>query len=288
MPVVLLCHFDGTNGQTTTVDSSPAAHALSFSAGITLSTTQAKFGATSLDLSGGGASGCVQTPDSADWAFGSGQFTVELWVQYKSAHGTGNHAFLSQWQANTGWYLGQGNSGQLTFIWSTTGSDTPLIGAAWNPNIGQWYHVAADRDASNVLRLYLDGVVVASSTVAATFFDSSAPLYIGSGNGSIANPIPAYVDEARIVKGQAMYGGAFTPPSLPFPTIASISGLIRESLYSGTAAIRTSGLVREVLRSTGTSGATSILVSGLVREVLRASPPAAGGATVQARAMVLA
>ena len=50
-------------------------------------------------------------------------------------------------------------------------------------------------------------------------------------------------------------------------------GLIRESLYSGTALMRVSGLVREVLRSTGTGIGTYFAVDGMVREVLREMPP---------------
>lgn len=71
-------------------------------------------------------------------------------------------------------------------------------------------------------------------------------------------------------------------------TDARESGVIRETLYSGTGTLRTSGLVRETLRSTGTSGATRILVAGLVRETLRAPPVIAPPASAQARVLVMA
>lgn len=222
MPTVLLCHFDGTNGQTTTVDNSASAHVLTLSSGIVLNTAQQRFGTSSLDMAGAAGSGVVSTPATADFQFGSGQFTVECWIRITSALGGVNYGFVSQWTAanNCGFYLGQGNSGQLCFIWSLTGSDTPLISAAWAPALNTWHHIAADRDASNVLRLYLNGVVMASSTVASTFFASAANLQLAN-NTFAATKLLGFLDEARIVKGAAAYGGAFTPPTSPLNGVAA-------------------------------------------------------------------
>ena len=64
------------------------------------------------------------------------------------------------------------------------------------------------------------------------------------------------------------------------------SGLIRETLAARTdPSMRVTGLVREVLRSTGTSGATYMAVDGLVREVLMS---VADATSSQVRAMILA
>ena len=49
LPPLLLCHFDGSNGQTTTVDSSTAGHAVLLNHAA-LSTTKAKFGPSSLGI----------------------------------------------------------------------------------------------------------------------------------------------------------------------------------------------------------------------------------------------
>lgn len=212
--VKLLCHFDGTNGQTTTTDSSSAAHTLTRAGSTTLSSTQAKFGATSSTMTSG--VGCWSTPDSADWAFGSGQFTVEAWVYLTSAP-SGTQSIVVQFSGGSdlGWFLGS-NAGNLRFYYSTTGSDNPSVGAAWSPTLNTWHHIAVDRDASNVLRVYFNGAVLASATVASSFFNSSLALEIG---GSIIGwaGLLGFIDEVRITKGVARYGGAFTPPSAPFP-----------------------------------------------------------------------
>lgn len=71
-------------------------------------------------------------------------------------------------------------------------------------------------------------------------------------------------------------------------TTDSYSGLIRETLLATNGQANVSGLVREVLRSTGSSGVTFAAYSGLVREVLLASGGAAPVTTTQARAIILA
>lgn len=213
--VVLLCHFDGTNGSTTVVDSSSAAHVITGSASLPLSTAQAKFGASS--LSHPTSAGQITTPDSPDWCFGSGQFTVELWI-YPTVAISGTATILAQWIAapNLGWIFGF-NGSSLWFPYSTTGSDVAtFVAGTFVPTVGAWSHIAADRDAGNNTRLYANGAVIANWLVNPTFFDSSAPLYIGN-DGSSTQGFVGYMDDLRITKGVARYAGAFTPPTAPFP-----------------------------------------------------------------------
>lgn len=210
MSTKLLCHFDGTNGQTTTVDSSPVERAVTLT-GATLTTTNPKFGTASLDMTGGGSNRALCL-DSADWHFGAGQFTIEGWVYFTSAPGSNSWAFVTQWGGSTdlGFYLGM-SAGELRFRYSTTGTDFPTIGAAWTPTLNTWYHLAVDRDASNVLRAYIDGVVHASATAAVTLWDASRSLMIGN-DENLNRALIGRIDEVMIDKGVALYGGPFTPP----------------------------------------------------------------------------
>lgn len=251
--VKLLLHFDGTNGQTTTVDSSSSAHALTRVSTAVLDTSVKKFGTASTLM--GGSDGWSAT-DSADWAFGSGQFTIEGWL-YVTVAPVATRGIIYQFggASDLGWWLGS-NSGNLTFYYSTTGTDFPDIHAAWTPTLNTWYHLAVDRDASNVLRLYVDGAVVASATVSSTFFDSTRLLNI-CGSGSFTG-ITGNYDDWRITKGEAVYGGAFTPPTAPFPdpvTKARVSQAVIETLRTNTAVkARVSQAALEVLRVNGASG----------------------------------
>lgn len=214
MSVVVLLHLDGTNGSTTFTDSSAAPHTFTAISTAALTTSQAKFGTASLDCSGSTSAG-ISTPDSADWTFGSGQFTVEAWIRWKNAP-SAFHAVASQWSGSqNGWWLGQFGA-NFTFFYSLTGGDANSISAGWSPSTNTWYHVAVDRNASNVLRLYIDGSVIASGTVSSTFFNSNGKLTVGNEEGAGTRSFPGYIDEVRIDNGTAQYGGAFTPPTGPF------------------------------------------------------------------------
>jgi len=213
--VVLLLHFDGANGARTFPDNSLAAHSVTSTGGSAwqLTTAQQKFGVSSLQC---GTTGWTSAADSADWAFGAGQFTVECWIRPTSAI-SGVRGIVTQFGGSTdyGWFFGF-NGNTLNFFYSTTGTDNPAVTGAYTPTQNVWTHIAADRNASNVLRVYAGGVVLASSTVSATFFDSTRTLRIGD-DENLTRQFAGQIDEMRITKGVARYGGAFTPPTAPFP-----------------------------------------------------------------------
>jgi hypothetical protein len=258
--VVLLCHFDGANTSTTIIDSSAAAHSLTATGTIFLLTSIAMFGTASLSQTGAGS--YVATPDSADWDFGNGQFTIEAWVRPTSAL-TGIRAIVSQFGGTTdlGWFFGW-NGTTLSFYYSTTGTDNPVIGGTYPGAINQWMHVAVDRDASNVLRVYANGAVVASATVAATFFNSTRSLRVLNDEGAVRGMI-GQMDDLRITKGVARYAGAYFIPQEAFPDAfgpapgIKLSGAVREVLLTSNANLNVAGVIREVLMS---SAGTAVAV----------------------------
>jgi len=258
--VVLLCHFDG--GLT---DVSLSNHTLTFFGTSSINIFEHKFGTGSLNI--GGSSASATTVDSPDWDFGSGQFTVEAWFKANAAPTT-VQSIVSQYSSGTGqlaWFLGF-NISVLSFYYSTTGSNQPFVGASVSITPGTWYHIAVDRDASSVLRVYLNGTVVASATVAATFFNSNLDLRIGS-DGSNTRALQGQIDEVRITKGLARYAGAFTPQTEEFPT-GTFSTLVAQ------------GLVREVIGAPGV-GSNRLIVQGLVREVIGVPGVAVGSTSKQ-------
>lgn len=214
---VLLCHFDGANGQATTVDSSSRLHSVEGVTGLILSSEVSKFGATSSKFSGAGGGAAWTVPDGEDWNFGSGKFTVECWVYFITDPGTNAKAFVTQYNTTgnqRAWTL-DFNAGALRFVYSTNGTAGVVISAPWDPVAGVWYHLAADKDDANLIRVYADGVVKASASAAVSFFNSTAQLQIG--NSIFATRLDGYMDEVRITKGVARYAGAFTPPTTAFP-----------------------------------------------------------------------
>lgn len=212
--VVLLLHLDGTNGSTTFTDNSASAHSFTPTGTISLTTAQKQFGTASLQC--GAAGSAVGTGNSADWWFDAGRFTIEMWIR-PTATVSGVRVLIGQFQSsvNLGWdFVFNGTT--LAFFYSTTGTDNPNVGGTYSPTVNQWVHIAVDRDASSVLRVYANGVVIGSGTVTASFYHSTVNLYIGN-DGNLTREFQGQIDEVRITKGVARYGGAFTPPTAAFP-----------------------------------------------------------------------
>lgn len=68
-------------------------------------------------------------------------------------------------------------------------------------------------------RVYLDGVMEASTTTVITMFNSTRALGIGNSASSNVAPYTGFIDELRITKGVARYGsdGGYTPAVARFP-----------------------------------------------------------------------
>jgi hypothetical protein len=88
-------------------------------------------------------------------------------------------------------------------------------------------HVALVRDSSTSLKLYINGVLDGSQTISSgqtVSFGSAASTYLRVGRGFDVDGANGYyagnVSNVRIVKGQALASGNFTPPSAPVTTSA--------------------------------------------------------------------
>jgi hypothetical protein len=196
--VVALLHFDGANGSTTFTDKAPSPHGISVSGSVSISTAQSVFGGSSCSFGGGGA--YLYTSSSADFAF-PGDFTIEMRVRFAAVGSTQNLIVI---QSNGG--LGWDNGWRISRSFVGTNWSS-----GWSPSAGVWYALALARSGST-MRIFVDGVLNASSTDTTSF--SSGPLNIG-GNGG--NGLNGWMDELRITNGVCRYTGNYTVRSLPFP-----------------------------------------------------------------------
>src|SRR6516164_6589714 len=200
--VVLLDGFNGTNGSTTSVDESPAAHgAATFTGSNVLSTAQVKFGTASL-LSSNTAGAGTTWPASSDFDLSTIPFTIECWF-YGNTIG-GNQFLISTWGGGHNEWILWINVITLGFRISTNGVNAIDVVLAGTVTAAVWHHAAVDFDGTKY-RLYLDGVMTGSSTTLQTIFVSTSNIGIGNdayGGGFILN---GYIDEVRITKGVARY-----------------------------------------------------------------------------------
>lgn len=208
-----LMHFDGPNGSTSFVDQ-VAANAWT-AQGAVISTAQSKFGGSSASF----ASGYFDGPNSEAFAF-PGMLTIECWVYLTGSVPGGTVTNLFQ-------VGGGSNHGGLAFgiLGNALRLSAPFVvnlyqGSSTIP-LNTWTHCAVTRDASNVLRGFLNGVQDPTSTTNATNVtpQSLTGSYMSVGGGrpdAQVLTLPGYMDELRITKGACLYTGNFTPPNAPF------------------------------------------------------------------------
>jgi hypothetical protein len=227
--VALLLHVNGSGAVTTgnLIDSGPNnLSPTSITGGSLNYQSPIKWGTNS--ISGVGSSVALYA-DSALWAFGSGDWTIECWAYYASFSGGFAQGF-------TQFFMGQSN-GSLSVANSAWGlgyaqvSSIPkpyvsIIGASQTPydmtgtttlSSDTWHHIAATR-VGNTVRLFLNGAVEATNTMSEAVQDVPGQLAIcGYGNSGYPYNSGAIIDDIRITKGVGRYAGTYTVPSAAFP-----------------------------------------------------------------------
>ena len=206
----LLLHGDGTNGSTVITDSSGSPKTVTAVGNAQISTTQSKFGGTSIYLDGTGDAASVAS--NTAFAFGTNDFTIELWVYPVSVSGN-PVLFDTRPSGNGAWPVIYFDGGRLRYFLNTTDRISGSTVLATNTT---WYHIALCRAGSNT-KVFLNGIQEGS-----TYSDSTSllqgPFALGIDSRNLtANPFNAYFDDVRVTKGVARYTANFTPPTLPFP-----------------------------------------------------------------------
>lgn len=206
-----LGHFDGISGSTTIADSSGLSNTGTAYGAAALSTAQSKFGGSSLLLNAAAATTTdyVMLPAAAAVA-ASGQFTVEGWI-YTTYNGGAAQNIYNQYESGTAgrfnFYLTP-NTQKLEFGHGTGATVT----SSSSVPVNTWVHVAVTRDASNTLRLFINGNVEATSSNYTASMEQSRP-WVGKNNNATysGSPFHGYLDEMRVTQGTARYIGNFTP-----------------------------------------------------------------------------
>lgn len=211
--LVLDVAFDGADGAVYTPDLSPSKHALTFDSPAQLDTAQKVTGISSLLLNG---ASFVSAPSGTDWQFGTGDFTVHCWHRGTALSG---YRVVIGYVAITGnqrsWALiTQNDGGAVDRIYASLSYDGTVENNLSSANnaivVNTWQHIALTR-ASGVVRLFVGGVLLNSSTIAGSLFNSTAPLMIGALPDASAG-VTGNIDQVRVIKGRALWTAAFTPP----------------------------------------------------------------------------
>lgn len=213
---VLMLHMNGTNGGTTFTDSATTPKTVTaVGAGTVTSTTQIKFGSASGSFPASGDH--LTIPDSSDFNFGSGDFTIDTWFYQTAAPAVAGSIFISDTTNTTSnIYIRVDTSRQVYADFnggSGGGGWGVLPGAGTVVALNAWTHVALVRSGTN-FSIYINGVSGASATNASAITDQATTRAIGGVDvGGGDRNIIGFLDEFRISKGIARWTSNFTPPT---------------------------------------------------------------------------
>jgi hypothetical protein len=177
-----------------------------------IDTTTVKYGTGSMEFDGTGD--WLLMPSSPNLAFGSGDFTVEMWIYITD----GTPSFQGLFGATS-----TGATDSFTFSltgerlrYSTYSADILVADVGDAISLNTWTHVALTRE-SGTARLFKDGALIKSVAGNTTGWTAS-PFVVGNG---FANSYPFYglIDDLRVTLGVCRYNATFTPPTAAFPDL---------------------------------------------------------------------
>jgi hypothetical protein len=182
-----------------------------------ISTTQSKFGGSSMYFDGTGD--YLSIPASDNFVMGTGDFTIECWI-YLSATGISDGVIIE---------LRSSGATANGFVFNTRAVTSPSTGFKLNfftdnaANLATtilaynaWHHVAVTR-SSGTVRMFANGTSdITPFTKNNNFSDKPIPT-IGQSLLYTNSNITGYIDDLRITKGYARYTANFTAPTTAFP-----------------------------------------------------------------------
>ena len=130
-----------------------------------------------------GTNDYVTIPDSSNWDFGTGVFTIDLWIYLDGAQPQNYSGYIgtfqSKWPAS-GWVI-MNSPGTTMRNYSNDGTYETTIST--NTDLNQWKHVVLTR-VGNTGYMYINNSSVGTqSWTNAAFNNTGNPLLIGAGSG---------------------------------------------------------------------------------------------------------
>ena len=166
-------------------------------------------------------------PNGGDFAFGTGDFTIELWA-YESGYVDGNYPRLfsvGTWPgASVALEIDRG--GPIYGHWA--GKRDQDFGNQGVSAQNTWVHYAMVR-SSGLMRVYVNGVQSGSAkTATQNISDASTPMYIARENAAQSG-FTGKITNFHVMKGVAKYTADFTPSTQPISPVASTKVLLKFS-----------------------------------------------------------
>jgi hypothetical protein len=151
----------------------------------------------------------IYAASSADFNFGSGDFTIECFFNSSNAMSTATfYRLFDTGQLSCFFFSGN------IYLRNAAANELVTV-VAHGLSVGVWYHLAFVR-SSTTYSIYRNGSLLTSGT-GGTVTSASAPFVIGT-NTSYNQSLSGYVSDFRVTTGQALYTTTFTPATTALTT----------------------------------------------------------------------
>lgn len=217
-----LLHMNGADGSTTFTDNAlGGTHTWTAYGNAQIDTAQSQFGGASGLFDGSGD--YIQTPYSADFDFGTGDFTVDFWVRWNSLPTSGltqalfTIARITDNNNVVALYLSNVSGTLRLYFAAIVGAVTK---ASYQVNYAftaaTWYHIAVVRHGWDLM-IFVNGVMLTLIANTAILNNSITPAVneattIGRYGAYTSYDFNGWIDELRVSKGIARWVSDFTVP----------------------------------------------------------------------------
>ena len=168
-----------------------------------------------------GSTEYLSIADDADLRLGTGTFTIEAWIYPHTVSPTYNSSIVVKGSSSAAatWQFDISNTSKLRFQYDASSSFSSSSSLVANV----WTHVAVVREGTgtNETKLYINGVLDTTGTVASDFSTTDTMKIGRNRGGGAVTYYNGYISNLRIIKGTALYTSNFTPPSSPLTAVTN-------------------------------------------------------------------
>jgi len=153
----------------------------------------------------------LRIPNTVDFDFATGNFTIEMWF-YQTSNASRQDLTGNYVGSTNGWGVGTNydNTNDIIFYHG----NTVIINTSTIYSLNTWNHLSISRD-SQTLRLFMNGNLI-TSVSDTTNISSTRDLRIGGAptvTDTFQLPFNGFISNLRIIKGTALYTQNFIPPT---------------------------------------------------------------------------
>ena len=220
--------------------------------GAKLSTAVKKFGSASLVLDGVGD--FLTVPTQEDFAFGTGEFCVEMWV-YRTG-GTGAIQVLADFRSANPQVVPVLYLSATNYYPSLTVNGATVISGTTAVPLNTWTHIAVARSGTST-KIFING-----NQTGSTYSDTNNYIQGALTVGARFDSTTAFygnIDDVKISKGTARYTTTFAVPTSQSTGDLDTVLLLHFNGTDGSTAIADNGITLQDLRTS--SGGTADIIS---------------------------